>query len=893
MAIAPGTRLGTYEITSHIGSGGMGEVYQAHDSKLGRDVAIKVLPEQFARDPERLARFRREAKLLAALNHPNIATIHGLEQSGDTHYLVMELVPGDTLAQLIKRDGAIHFREALAIAKQIAEALEAAHEKAIIHRDLKPANVKVTPEGRVKVLDFGLAKAFAAEPSAEDIANSPTLSALPTQLGLIMGTAAYMSPEQARGRSVDRRSDIWSFGCVLYELLTGKQAFYGENTTDILAAVVKADPDWQAIPASTAPTIQALLRRCLQPDLNRRARDAGDLRIEIEEVLTAPHATEPAAPQGRAVPLWSVAIGAAVLAAITAITLSRVHPIPPAAPPVRFAFTAPEQQRLVTNSSNVAVSPGGRQFALVSGKETDKPTIWIHSLDSPVSRQLAGTDGAYGPFWSPDGRFLGFFADGKMKRISATGGPVQTICSATAALGGAWAPDGTIVFAPGNRTPIYRVPAAGGTPEPISSIDSTRKQNSHRLPSFLPDGRRFLYTARSDVKENTGVYVGSLDSKETKWLFAAQSNAVYSPPGYILFVQDNNLMAQPFNASSLALSGEPFPLVADVMQNVTSARGTVSVSADGTVLDYIGASPNLEQLAWFDQTGKRLEPLGQPQTFRESLQLSPDSKHVALVIPDADSGNRDIWLMDTAGGTKTRLTTHPANDWYPHWSPDGSEIIFASDRDGASSLYRKAANGAGDDELVLKSELPNNQFPTDWSADGRFVAVTRDAPRTLVDIWILPMFGDRKPYPWLETPFMEESPIFSPDGKWVAYSSNESGDFEIYVNAFGKSGKQRVSTNGGRLPRWRRDGRELFYMEGTSMMGVAITPGDSFEVHPPVHLFNACTAPANGYDYHYDVSGDGRRFLFRCSVPQVTQLQINVWINWLDELKRREPTGTK
>jgi serine/threonine protein kinase/Tol biopolymer transport system component len=892
MPVPIGTKLGTYEVTSHIGSGGMGEVYQAHDSNLGRDVAIKVLPEQFARDPERLARFQREAKLLAALNHPNIATIHGLEQSGETHYLVMELVPGETLAQLIKRDGAIHFREALAIAKQIAEALEAAHEKTIIHRDLKPANVKVTPEGRVKVLDFGLAKAFAAEPSAEDIANSPTLSALPTQQGMIMGTAAYMSPEQARGRLVDKRSDFWSFGCVLYELLTGKQAFYGENTTDILAAVVKAEPDWQTIPANTAPAIQALLRRCLQPELNRRARDAGDLRIQIEEALSAPPSAEAATSKRRSIPLWIAATGVGTVAIIAAwMTLWRHAPQGPA-PAVRFAFTIPEQQELQIANPNVAVSPDGRQFAFVTASTAGKSALWVRALDSVASRLFVDTEGAVGPFWSPDSQFIGFFADGKMKKVSATaGGPVQTICAAQGGLGASWGADGTIIFAASNRTPIYRVTAAGGTPEVITSFDETRKQNSHRFPLFLPDGHNFLYTARSDVRDNTGIYIGSLDSKTTTWLFSTQSNAVYTPPGYLLYTQDSNLMARAFDTGSLTLSGEPFALVGGVMGNPTSAWGSMSASADGSVLTHVGAVPVDKQVSWFDRTGKQLEPVGEPQVFREGVRLSPDGKRIAVVIPDADSGNRDIWLMDAAGGTRTRLTTHPANDWFPEWSPDGSQIIFATDRDGASSLYRKATDNSGSDERVLKSGTPDGPFPNNWSADGRFVVL--HATNANIDIWVLPMFGDRKPYPLVQTPFNEQAAVFSPDGKWVAYMSNESGANEIYVRPFDKPGKQRISKAGGMLPRWSRDGHELLYMEGVKMMGAAIAPGAELTVRAPVHLFDACAPPATAYDYHYDVSNDGRRFLIRCPLPRTTPLQVNVWVNWLEEVQRRASTGTK
>jgi serine/threonine protein kinase/Tol biopolymer transport system component len=878
----------------------MGEVYQAHDTKLGRDVAIKLLPEQFARNPERLARFQREAKLLAALNHPNIATIFGMEQSGETHYLVMELVAGETLRDRILRDGALPIAESLTIAKQIAEALEAAHnsDKGIIHRDLKPANVKVTPEGRVKVLDFGLAKAFTVESSPGDIANSPTLSALPTQLGVIMGTAAYMSPEQARGKSLDRRTDIWSFGCVLYEMLTGRPVFSGHSTADILAAVVRGEPAWQSIPTGTPPAVQAMLRRCLQSDVNRRARDAGDLRLELEDLIATPHAIAPESSPGshRAVSLWSIAGVVLTAALIIAVALWLIRPSVPPAQMVRFAFAPSQQQTLVTLYSSPAVSPDGREIAFSGGETPEKSTIWIRSLDTPTPRQLSGTEGAYGTFWAPDSKSLGFFAEGKLKRISAGGGPVQTLCPAPQGIGGTWGPDNTIVFTPVNRAPLFRVSAAGGTPEAITSLDDSRKQNSNRFPLFLPDGKHFLFTARSDVKENTGIYVGSLDSKDVKWLFSAQSSAVYSPPGYILYVQDENLMARRFDAGSLALTGEPFALTGGVMWNATSASASLSVAVSGSVMAYINSSPIEEQLSWFDRAGNKLQSLGEAQRFREGLRLSPDNKRVAVVIPDQESGNRDIWLMDLSGGGKTRLTTNPANDWFPEWSPDGSEIAFESDRDGKPSLYRKTASSTEPEKLIARSVNPGaNADPTSWSADGRFLALQAFAAPSRLDqdIWLLPLAGDGKPIPVVQTQFNEQVPALSPDGKLVAFMSNESGSNEIYIRQLDKPAQQRVSTAGGMLPRWSRDGRELFFMQGAAMMSVSVTPGDPPSIRPPAKLFDACAPPATTYDYHYDVANDEKRFLIRCPVPRKTPLQVNVWVNWIEGVGRNSAAALK
>ncbi len=587
MTIAAGTRLGSYEVVAQIGAGGMGEVYRARDTKLGRDVAIKVLPANFVNDPERLSRFQREARMLAALNHTNIATIYGLEQYDGGTCLVMELVSGETLAERVKA-GPIGIEEALKIAVQIAEALEAAHEKSIIHRDLKPANVKVTPEGKVKVLDFGLAKAFAGEESGSDLSNSPTLSQAATMQGVILGTAAYMSPEQARGKACDKRTDIWAFGCVLYELLTGKAAFHGEDVTDILAAVVRVEPDWQALPAATPLKVRDLLRRSLQKDKTQRLRDAGDARIEIHEALTTPAPAEPVAaprkgPLSNIRAAWSIAAIAIVAAALGWGAFAYLRRAPEGAQPVRFfvsppgtgqlAMTAPTASGAVV--SPLAVSPDGRRIAIVIRGADGKSQLWVRSLDTLAAQALAGTEGAFQPFWSPDSRFIGFFAAGKLKKIEVSGGPSISLCDAPDPRAGTWNRDGVIVFAPMANAALQRVSAAGGVPSAATTLG--QGEAVHMRPFFLPDGQHFLYRP-STAPGGGPAYVGSLNSAERKFLINADSSNVVYSEGHLLFLRENTLMAQPFDAQRLVLTGDAFPIAENIRDSGTTSAAGILLS---------------------------------------------------------------------------------------------------------------------------------------------------------------------------------------------------------------------------------------------------------------------------------------------------------------------------
>lgn len=890
--IAAGTRLGSYELLAQIGAGGMGEVYKAHDTKLGRDVAIKILPEAFAHDSERLSRFQREAKMLAALNHPNIATIHGLEHFNSTHYLVMELVSGETLAERIKQDGALPVEEALKISVQIAEALEAAHEKGIIHRDLKPANVKVTPEGKVKVLDFGLAKAFEGDPANDDPMNSPTLSMAATMHGVILGTAAYMSPEQARGKNVDKRTDIWSFGCVLYEMLTGKQTFEGEDITEILAAVVKTEPDWQTLPPTTPAQIRSLLRRCLQKDKALRMRDAGDARIEIQEALIAPVASGSsiAAVPRRTLVRWALLSGVAglIVAAIAGFVGWNLKPVPPAPakPVTRTVITLPLGERLALGTySNpvLALSPDGSHLAYVATRGSTQQ-LYVRPLDSLEPRPIPDTEGAINPFFSPDGQWLGFFASGKLKKVSVNGGAAVTLADAALGRGASWSKQGTIAFVPNVASVIQQVSDAGGTTQPLTRLE---KEPSHRWPEFLPDGKSMLFTGGPNTL-NWDVVVRSPAGERGK-LIESGTSPRYATSGHLLYAQAGTLMAVPFEPQRLELTGKAVPVVENLIQSPTGAA-QYSISDTGS-LAYLGGGVQGGQrkLVWVSRNGTE-QSLTVPPHAYEGPRLSPDGRRVAVEILEQE---QQIWLYDLARDTVTRLTFSGNSNLRAVWTPDGKRIAFRSNNQGGSlNLFWQLADGGGGLERLTSSEYA--QDPSSFSPDGQLLASTELNPTTGFDIWVLRL-GDHKAQPFLHTPFNETNPRFSPDGRWMVYVSDESGRPEVYVQPYpGPGGKWQISTEGGVEPNWNRNGRELFYRSGNKMMAVDITTQPSFSAGSPRMLFAGEYVPA-GYPNtyaDYDVSADGQRFLMIKQSEQGTAVtQINVVQNWFEELKRRVPTG--
>ena len=822
----------------------MGDVYQATDSKLGRSVAIKFLPEVFSHDADRVARFEREARLLASLNHPNIAAIYGLEQSAAHNFLVMELVPGETLAQRIKR-GPIPVDESLGIAAQMADALEAAHEKGVIHRDLKPANVKVTPEGKVKVLDFGLAKAFQVEASNASLSQSPTLSMAATNAGVILGTAAYMSPEQARGKEVDRRTDIFAFGALLYEMLTGRAAFEGEDVPDILGAVLKSEPDWTRLPSEVPSSIRRLLRLCLQKDVKKRRQTATDVRIDIGEAGTEAERLV-AIVSTRSARLPWIAFAAAVLvAAMLAIPALRyLRQTPP--PETRVEINTPA----TADPISFALSPDGRQIVFVASGD-GASRLWLRSLASTAAQPLAGTEGAASPFWSPDSRSVGFFADGKLKRLDIGGGKPQTLATAVAR-GGTWNADGVILFSASTSSPLFRVPASGGEAVAVTKLD---RQSSHRFPSFLPDGRQFLFLAIG----NPEIYLGSLDSAETWRLTPADTAGVYLQSGWLVWVRAGTLVAQRLDLERKALTGDPVTLADPVAAVSVSAAGLVAYRAGGA---------NRRQLAWFDRSGKALGAMGAPdENGLSAPRVSPDGRRVAM--GRTVQGNADIWLLD---GTRTsRFTFDAATDRFPVWSPDGSRIVFDSLK-GQRDFYQKPSSGAGAEELLLDS--PQDKKANDWSADGKFLLYESRDAQTVDDLWALPIEGDRKPWAFLRTSFSERAGQFSPDGRWVAYMANESGRFEIYIRPFAAptdsgaaanpaAGQWQVSTSGGIYPRWRPDGKELYYIgpNGELMAAPIAATATTLEPGAPVALFPTRIYGGgvdNGQGRQYDVTRDGR-----------------------------------
>jgi eukaryotic-like serine/threonine-protein kinase len=881
VSLAEGTRIGPYEIAGQIGAGGMGEVYRATDTNLKRAVAIKVLPSAVSGNFDRLARFQREAELLAALNHPNIAAVYGLERTAGVTALVMELVDGPTLADRIAA-GPVPLDEALPIARQIAEALEAAHEHGIIHRDLKPANIKVRLDGTVKVLDFGLAKAMESqEGQVPGVSQAPTVTtpALVTGMGVILGTAAYMSPEQAKGQAADRRSDIWSFGCALFEMLTGKRAFGGEDVIDTLAEVRRAEPDWSALPPATPASVHRLLRRCLVKDRKARLADASTLRIEIDEAQGGAHVTTPStASRFRFERLaWLGAV--ALLATVAALGVRAAWQSPPAPAEVWFDIEVPA--RTVGNA--LAISPNGRQMAFLSGALGDG-RVWVHTMDGRGARPIEGTRGAVDRvFWSPDSQSIGFFAGGKLKRVDLSTGTVQTLADTPGSAGATWSREGVILFSP-VQGPISRVSQAGGPVTAVTRVD--RPEIRHVSPQFLPDGRRFLYFVTGDPRAR-GVYVGDIDGSQPRRLVieGLESGPVYTPLGHLLFPRQGALMVQRFDAATLTFGGEARQLVENIRTDVTQGLTHVSVSDIGALV-YRRASgeETFRRLVWLDRNGREIRQLdARDPAHSNHLALSPDGQRLVV-------GNDGLWLMDAERGTRTRFTSD-ASSSFPLWSRDGNVLLYTSLRDGIRNLYQRSL--AGDDEERFLA-TPGSKAAHDWSPDGRLLLYRDTDPKTRADLWVIPVepagqpahlrvATDGRAAPVVQTPAQELNGQFSPDGQWIAYDSDESVGRQVYIVPFGRQGtKHQVSIDGGTQPRWRADGAELFFVSlNGQMMAAPIRRGADGSMAPgtPVALFPV-SLRVSGLQtpYEYEVSRDGKQFL----VNLVTESRsvISAIVNW-------------
>lgn len=894
MAISPNTRLGRYEIRSQLGAGGMGEVYLARDPKLNRDVAIKVLPAGFSSDSERLRRFEQEAQAAGALNHPNILSIYDVNTHEGSPYVVSELLDGETLRQHLN-GAALPVRKAIDYALQIAHGLAAAQEHGIVHRDLKPENLFVTKDGRVKILDFGIAKLIEPRDGSEVRTDLPTRKRN-TDPGTVVGTVGYMSPEQVRGQRVDHRSDIFSLGVVLYEMLSGKRAFRGDSAIETLNAILKEDPpELSESNSQINPTLERVVMHCLEKSPEQRFQSARDVAFALQSLsglsssrtTTAALPLTPGRPKNRERLAWIVA-GVCLLGLLAALPFAIAHlrRAPVDERVLKVSVMPPGKATMSGAVPALALSPDGRRLAFVASSE-GRDLLWVRSLDSLSAQALPGTEGASFPFWSPDSRFIGFFAGGKIKKVDASGGPPQTLCEAATAAsrGGTWNRDGAIVFATGASGTLYLVSATGGEPSQLTELDQSRFEISHRWPFFLPDGRHFLYFVRSSQAESGGIYVGSLDSKETKRLLPTSLSAVYSPPGFLLFLRNEALMAQRFDPDKLQLTGEPFSVAENVAYNLGLGRGAFSVSENG-VLAYRTGSGQINQPLWFDRGGKQIGSLGAAGLYF-TLGLSPDERRAAVDITDDKTGTADIWLFDLSRGIPSRFTTDPAPDTNPLWSPDGSRIVFAASRGGVSNvLYQKSASGVGNEEVLLKSG--ETKIPEDWSSDGQVILYQTSNPKTKRDLWVLPMSGDREPFPFLQTEFNEWQAQLSSDGKWIAYTSDESGAPEVYVQTFPASGgRWRVSTGGGSQPRWRRDGKELFYIApDRKLMAVDVMPGATFEASVPKALFDTRILSLTEFRNHYAVTADGQRFLINSRIEETNVTPISVVVNWTADLKR-------
>jgi eukaryotic-like serine/threonine-protein kinase len=889
MPLAAGARLGSYEILGRIGAGGMGEVYRAQDSKLKRVVAIKVLPDALAAEPERISRFEREAQLLASLNHPNIAVVHDFQQDDERHFLVMELVEGETLADRLHR-GPLAIEDALHIARQIAEALEAAHQKGIIHRDLKPANIKVSADGRVKVLDFGLAKIFETAPASFDSTNSPTLMG-GTMHGVILGTAAYMSPEQARGRPVDPRTDIWALGCVIYEMLTGTQAFAGENLSDTVAAVLRSEPDWRALPAETPLRIRVLLKRCLQKDSRQRLHDVADVRIEIDDrdADSTPAAASPQQTGHHRVTLVVLAVvSGAALSSVLWWVGTRQSRATPAAVHLNLMLVNQVASFGHLNANReLAISPDGQKIVYVAN-HGGKRQLFLRTLGSSEATLIDGTDGATTAFFSPDSEWIAFDKGSELQKAALSGGSPVTICnlSGTGFYGGDWGADNTIVFVPDYNGGLWTVSANGGTPQPLLKTSVEKDRVSYSDPQILPGGKAVLFTlasGRAVTADDQDVAVLDPGDNDPRILIRGGSHPRYLPTGQVVYVHAGALLAIAFDMSKLAVTGTPVSVV-EGLGKTWSGDTDYSIAKNGTLVYEANAGVKTGGLFVLVDRHGNVQPLWGRRGNYSEFSISPNGKSLASRV---FAVNDDIWTYDIASGAPLRFTFEPLDEIFPQWTADGTRIAFGT-RTG--TIFWKSSDGSGPREELTHGEYP--RYPASFSRDGTRLAFVEIHPSRRRDIWLMPLDGDRRPEPLVATDADERDARFSPDGQWLAYVSDETGRDEVFIRPIGsRGGRKQVSSEGGTAPAWSPNGRELFFAKGDQLAAVTLD-GQGNPVGRDRVLFSAPrfedlqVEPENPL---FDVMPDGEHFVFVLEQSS-SPTHYNIVLNWAEELKQRLPT---
>lgn len=894
MAIATGTRLGPYEVLALLGVGGMGEVYRAKDTRLDRIVAVKVLPLHFSGNATLRQRFEREARAISSLSHPNICALYDVGNQEGVEYLVMEYLEGETLAERLKK-GALTKEQTLRHGIEIAEALDKAHRQGIVHRDLKPTNIMLTKSG-AKLLDFGLAKLR----NAELLSPVSEASYLPTEAnphltteGTVLGTFHYMAPEQLEGRDTDARSDIFTLGIVLYEMATGQRPFSGDSRASIITAILVSDP----IPVSSIqPTLPAgldhIINKALAKDPEDRWQSARDVASELKWI------SEPGSQSGQRTAIFPArrlkrkqllfpVLSAVFLLSTILLAFAYYRYAHTSKPLQSFKLSIlPPPKTMATNS--LAISPSGQQMVVATISGEGQKSIWARSLDSMSIEPLPQTEDGTFPFWSPDNRFIAFFTQNKLKKMEINGGPPQVLCDVSNARGGAWNREGVILISPSFTTGLYRIPATGGPLTPLTTLDASRHETSHRWPWFLPDGKHFLLVVLGAERKNCGIFISSLDNpKQKQQLLTDFSSVQYVDPGYLIFTRDTTLMAQPFDPDRLQLTGESFSLHEKVGYDGYTAYATFSVS-DNNVLTYGSADALKMQLVHVDRSGKQINLLGEPGRYAEP-RLSPDEKKLVVERIDPDTTNYDLWIVELSRGTFTRFTFDPSNEVSSIWSPDSQQIAYCSNPKGSVNIFQKAASGSGTDEILV--DTPNPKYPTDWSRDGKYILYDEIDPKSKFDLWILPMTGDRKPWNYLRSQFNESHGQFSPDGKWIAFSSDETGRSEIYLQGFPATagGKWQISSSGGDQAQWSRDGTELYYM-GTDnqLMVVKINQGPTFEAGVPTPLFRANVPPNTMTDARnqYVISADGQRFLLVTLARESTASPITVMLNWTGLTRR-------